>query len=590
MKTRKKQPSQKKKKKVRKNSKRPRATSRNNKERNNKLKNDKKNKKEEGTTDDVTNQQKKKSYYLVSSSTFFSQYLYWLTFNIFILQAILTNRYLKEKCTIVYDYILYQAMSFSHQLGAWIIISLLSSSCCAFQLILNCFSIGCAGLNSVLGPMRPFFVSIVTITQTWQFLSIEKEEQYLRAYISILVTSALTFLPEILFYYIKYKDHRNASKEEKNRSNTDEKANVSEYKLKIEGMNCIACVQTIKNTIESTKGVVGHSTVVLETGEAFVKTNTWENTVPLLTTRINDIGFSANINNVEKVLIRPDEITALSSDDDEKDEVVTRKSKPTAIASVAKTVAEMTMDSTPTTTSISHFTTGILAGLLSSSCCLLQLGLNILSVFDIVHIGCAGFNVILGPLRPYLRFVTLTWLVVLWYHALGNNNNNNKGKITTKNNKKKDDAKNKKKITSYFTQIQKRLFINTIITILLMYMPEGLKLLGGPAIAPPTSNAIKQTYVVDNMGCEACIDAVGRIINQADGVLYSSIELETGEATIYVAKDWNFNSLDLDQHLRHHGYELHEEGHITKKMILDKSLGVKKKNTHSSARVQNGFI
>ena len=170
MKTRKKQPSQKKKKKVRKNSKRPRATSRNNKERNNKLKNDKKNKKEEGTTDDVTNQQKKKSYYLVSSSTFFSQYLYWLTFNIFILQAILTNRYLKEKCTIVYDYILYQAMSFSHQLGAWIIISLLSSSCCAFQLILNCFSIGCAGLNSVLGPMRPFFVSIVTITQTWQFL------------------------------------------------------------------------------------------------------------------------------------------------------------------------------------------------------------------------------------------------------------------------------------------------------------------------------------------------------------------------------------------------------------------------------------
>ena len=108
-------------------------------------------------------------------------------------------------------------------------------------------------------------------------------------------------------------------------------------------------------------------------------------------------------------------------------------------------------------------------------------------------------------------------------------------------------------------------------------MPEGLKLLGGPAIAPPTSNAIKQTYVVDNMGCEACIDAVGRIINQADGVLYSSIELETGEATIYVAKDWNFNSLDLDQHLRHHGYELHEEGHITKKMILDKSLGVKKR-------------
>ena len=47
---------------------------------------------------------------------------------------------------------------------------------------------------------------------------------------------------------------------------------------------------------------------------------------------------------------------------------------------------------------------------------------------------------------------------------------------------------------------------------------------------------VKQTYVVDNMGCEACIDAVQRIINRADGVLYSSIELQTGEATLWVAK------------------------------------------------------
>ena len=38
----------------------------------------------------------------------------------------------------------------------------------------------------------------------------------------------------------------------------------------------------------------------------------------------------------------------------------------------------------------------------------------------------------------------------------------------------------------------------------------------------------------------------------------------------------------LDKHLKHHGYELHEEGHITKKMQLDKSLGVKKDRTGSS--------
>ena len=71
--------------------------------------------------------------------------------------------------------------------------------------------------------------------------------------------------------------------------------------------------------------------------------------------------------------------------------------------------------------------------------------------------------------------------------------------------------------------------MNTFVTLSLMYMLEGLKMLGGPAIAPPTADAVKQTYVADNMGCEACIDAVQRIINRADGVLYSSIELQTGE-------------------------------------------------------------
>ena len=74
-----------------------------------------------------------------------------------------------------------------------------------------------------------------------------------------------------------------------------------------------------------------------------------------------------------------------------------------------------------------------------------------------------------------------------------------------------------------------------------MFMPEGLKYFGGPSIAPPTTNAVKKTFVVDNMGCEACIDAVGRIINRANGVVSSNIELDTGEATVWIAKDWNFD-------------------------------------------------
>lgn len=42
----------------------------------------------------------------------------------------------------------------------------------------------------------------------------------------------------------------------------------------------------------------------------------------------------------------------------------------------------------------------VLGGLLGSSCCLLQLGANALASLNVVHIGCAGFNKVLGPIRP----------------------------------------------------------------------------------------------------------------------------------------------------------------------------------------------
>lgn len=47
--------------------------------------------------------------------------------------------------------------------------------------------------------------------------------------------------------------------------------------------------------------------------------------------------------------------------------------------------------------------TAVAAGLLSSSCCLLQLVLNALAMLNVIHVGCAGFNKILGPWRTEMR-------------------------------------------------------------------------------------------------------------------------------------------------------------------------------------------
>ena len=48
----------------------------------------------------------------------------------------------------------------AHGLEWWAALSLLSSSCCALQLLLNAFSLGCAGFNTYLGPLRPFFLAL----------------------------------------------------------------------------------------------------------------------------------------------------------------------------------------------------------------------------------------------------------------------------------------------------------------------------------------------------------------------------------------------------------------------------------------------
>ena len=46
-------------------------------------------------------------------------------------------------------------------LFASIVLPMLASACCLLQLGLNLLSVGCAGFNTVLGPVRPYFISLL---------------------------------------------------------------------------------------------------------------------------------------------------------------------------------------------------------------------------------------------------------------------------------------------------------------------------------------------------------------------------------------------------------------------------------------------
>ena len=268
------------------------------------------------------------------------------------------------------------------------------------------------------------------------------------------------------------------------------------------------------------------------------------------------------------------------------------------------------------------------AGTVASSCCLFQLGLNLLSTLNIIHVGCAGFNTFLGPLRPLTRSLTLAWLVKKWMdHILFTNVQSptsmscsglSAGAAAGKAGKLKgkgSECKSAKPENSYSQEncctsissprkdgnSRKKLFFASVLCVFLMFMPELLEYFGNRHFEGFANSAddskenyqseiLRMEYVVDNMGCEACIHAVEKLINGQDGVIRSKVvSFDSGEVEIFVSgKEWNGVTASaaadmaskvlssrqetferkLNEVLQQHGYELHPKGWVTKKMKL----------------------
>lgn len=174
----------------------------------------------------------------------------------------------------------------------------------------------------------------------------------------------------------------------------------------------------------------------------------------------------------------------------------------------------------------------VLAGLMSSSCCLLQLGLNLLSALDVFHVGCAGFNKTLGPIRWPLRATALTWLAMLWGAQL----------------------RSKAKSPSS----SRMLLLRSLLTLGLMFLPELLLWAGAPAVAPPTGDMDRYEIKLNGMGCEACQMHVQKVLEATSGVVGATVDFKTGQASVLVAKDWGFDLNATGDILADDGYEILE--------------------------------
>jgi len=397
-----------------------------------------------------------------------------------------------------YDILLDKLMRGAHGMMWWSVFGLLSSSCCAIQLILNIFNFGCAGFNTYLGPLRPIFLA-VTITlnaRMWELAIPQLDlpstpEYYLPCIIaSTILTAFLSLLPEITAY-------RNSGTSVNSAASATAGACV-EVTLSLEGLGCVACTSAVQNALQKCAKVVS-TAVALEEKEAKITLTCDEAearscVVPDLISQVETAGFEATLQKISKTQNQDSESTDSPS-----------KSEDGLISAVV-------------------------AGLMSSSCCLLQLALNLLASLNVLHIGCAGFNKVLGPFRPHLRTLTIAWLGYTWFRSM----------------RAKDCCKPR----------MSRLIFNTVLCLGLTFLPELLRASGGNAIAPPTDGAKRIKLKVEGMGCEACEMHVRSVIDRSSGVISSRADFKGGFAELDVAENWGFDAAGIARELKRDGFEV----------------------------------
>ena len=128
------------------------------------------------------------------------------------------------------------------------ILPTLSSACCWIQIILNAVTaLGCAGFNTYLGPLRPFFLSILT------YLTITTRSHTKPSTMILRWTIAL--LPELLHFWntsrmkIGKSNSKTLSQQTTTTSAATPTTDVAVY-LDCPTMGCVACIQNVNSSLQ----------------------------------------------------------------------------------------------------------------------------------------------------------------------------------------------------------------------------------------------------------------------------------------------------------------------------------------------------
>lgn len=436
----------------------------------------------------------KKSAYLVTSPGFAGEFAANLAIMGCVAALCIHIQPLYEVGEAVHGFVLEQMMHGAQRMAWWSLLGLLSSSCCALQIMLNAFSFGCAGFNTTLGPWRPTFLALTVAVQTISWcVAYGRPYQWAPTAASTALSAVLTMLPEVLALWTARRERLAAV----SGSSTGQK----NIQLQLSSLGCSACVAKVSSVLGAMPQVCTHR-VCLEDGVATVQILDDCNVTEVME-RIEAAGFPAK-------LIAS---TVAATQDADTTESSSTKNSDVDVPELAWAQRNAT---------------AVCAGLLSSSCCLLQLTLNALAMLNVIHVGCAGFNKILGPWRTEMRTVTVGWLGVMWALSLRH------------------------------SWPKLPLVGSTLLAVGLAWLPELLLMLGTgggfSGIAPPTTGSQRVQLDIGGMGCEACQVHVRTVIDMSAGVLGSAVDWKAGKAELWVNPEWGFNLTRISAQLELDGY------------------------------------
>jgi len=486
----------------------------------------------------------KRNAHLVWSQGFAQSLLSSLATLSFAAYACSTSDTIRSSLVDLEEMIRFAMLKEAHRWALWGVLSLLSSSCCLIQILLSTFSVGCAGLNLWIGPWRPHLLALTLALQaaTWRAALSSPVFLWKQCVAATFLSIGHSFLPEILYLFAAVRG--SAGSYAKN-SDGDCDSETTLVSLQLSNLGCTACMTAVTGVAMGHKPFVRRILELdIAEGRACIEVcglhtnDDRPEQLRTLTADLDAAGFPAEIVDVGGTLTSDRRYVPLTA----------KGGKTTAKVAGGVEVAdkgETDKVAIPLWCDLASAASCLLA----SSCCVLQLGLNVLSTFDVVHVGCLGLNKTLGPLRPLTRALTLTWLAALWVWTV---------RLALANRRRPmKNGSNKPAGSDSWVRVLAPLVLRTALTVFLAWLPELLLLVGGPGLAPPTGDTETIRFRVEGMGCEACLSHVNGLLAHAGGVVSGGVaDLDEGVAELLVAKGWHFDAQELGRRLSVAGFEL----------------------------------